>query len=73
MVKANLKSYESIKGRFDPCPPIPKYYSTPPHIYIGVQKDGLEQFTPTEALRKGTLWPVFYEFYTSPYKGGGGN
>ncbi|MFV0556351.1 MAG: spore coat associated protein CotJA [Lactovum sp.] len=69
----NVKSYYPVKGRYEPCPPITKYYSTPPHIYIGIQKEGLEQYSPKDALKKGTLWPIFYEYYLNPYKNGGGN
>lgn len=72
-MSASFKSYESIQEKFDPCPPITKYYSTPPHIYMGIQKEGLNQYTSHEALKKGTLWPVFYEYYETPYKVGGGN
>jgi spore coat protein JA len=48
----------------DPCPPIPcKTYLTPPNLYIPFQPPNLPQFSPVEALRKGTLWPALY----SPY------
>ena len=30
----------------------------------------LEQFSPMEALRKGTLWKDLYDFYDNPYRGG---
>ena len=67
-----IKSYVPFRGLFDPCPPIgEKYYSTPPNLYLGFQPPNLEQFTPQEALRKGTLWKVFYDYYDNPYKRGG--
>ncbi len=47
---------------------ITKRYSTPPQLYIGFQPPGLEQFTPMEALRAGTLWKAFYDPYYSPYE-----
>jgi spore coat protein JA len=30
----------------------------------------LEQFSPMEALRKGTLWKDLYDYYENPYRGG---
>ena len=63
------KSYTPYRGKFDPCPPIgQKYFSTPPNLYVGFQPPNLEQFTYREALRKGTLWPIFYDPYENPYK-----
>lgn len=67
-MNVNLKSYVPFQGKFDSCPQVIKYYSTPPHIYLGFQEAGLEQFAPKEALKKGTLWPIFYEYYENPYK-----
>jgi spore coat protein JA len=64
-----VKSWNVFHGPNDPCPPIgTKYYSTPPHLYLGFQPPGLEQFSYKEALKKGTLWKVFYDFYENPYK-----
>ncbi|MBE1441378.1 spore coat associated protein CotJA [Paenibacillus sp. OAS669] len=52
-------------GPFDPCPPIrEKVYSTPPQLYIPFQPPNLPQWSPHEALKKGTLWPALY----SPYE-----
>ncbi|CAM4035715.1 spore coat associated protein CotJA [Bacillus cereus] len=66
-----MKSYIPYHGPNDPCPPIgKKYYSTPPHLFMGFQPPNLPQFPPKEALRKGTLWPAFYDFYENPYKKG---
>lgn len=67
-----LKSYVPRRGLFDPCPPLGrKYYSTPPNLYLGFQPPGLPQFSPQEALKKGTLWKVFYDYYDNPYRKGG--
>ncbi len=50
---------------FDPCPPITtKTYSLPPNLFLGFQPPNLPQFSPFEALKKGTLWPALY----SPYE-----
>ncbi|NHM29093.1 spore coat associated protein CotJA [Neobacillus terrae] len=69
------KAYNPYISPFDPCPPIQtKTYSTPPHLYMGFQPLNLEQFTPAEALRAGTLWKPFFDPYFSPHelaKGGG--
>ena len=65
-----IKAYQPFHSRFDPCRPIGvKYYSTPPHLYMGFQPPNLEQFSPQVALRKGTLWPALYDPYVNPYKG----
>ncbi|MFY0760037.1 MULTISPECIES: spore coat associated protein CotJA [Metabacillus] len=69
---STVKSYIPFHSQFDPCPPIgKKYYSTPPNLYLGFQPPNLPQFSPYEALKKGTLWPVFYDYYENPYKKGG--
>ncbi|KXZ22657.1 spore coat protein CotJA [Bacillus nakamurai] len=66
-----IKSYKPFHSRFDPCPPIGrKYYSTPPQLYMRFQPYHLEQFSPMEALKKGTLWKDLYDFYDNPYRGG---
>ncbi|QWQ49267.1 spore coat associated protein CotJA [Bacillus velezensis] len=66
-----VKSYKPFHSRFDPCPPIGrKYFRTPPHLYMRFQPYHLEQFSPMEALRKGTLWKDLYDFYDNPYRGG---
>jgi spore coat protein JA len=58
------KIWYPFVGPCDPCPPLtPKTYVTPPNLYIQFQPMNLPQFTPQEALRLGTLWPVLY----SPY------
>lgn len=58
--------YAPFIGPFDPCPPIRlKTYSLPPNLFIHFQPPGLPQFSPREALRKGTLWPDLYSSYTS--------
>ncbi|MEW9501549.1 spore coat associated protein CotJA [Jeotgalibacillus marinus] len=65
----STKSYVPYHSPFDPCPPLQrKYYSTPPNLYIGFQPRNLQQFSPIEALKKGTLWTPFYDYYENPYK-----
>lgn len=60
------KTYEPYISPFDPCPPIRvKAYETPPQLYLGFQPYGLPQYSPHEALFKGTLWPMLY----APYEG----
>lgn len=67
-----VRSYIPPRSPFDPCPPIGrKFYSTPPHLFLGVQPPDLPQFSPAEALRKGTLWKVFADYYENPYRKGG--
>ncbi|SDZ03893.1 spore coat protein JA [Thermoactinomyces sp. DSM 45892] len=69
----SMKTYSVYHGPFDPCPPIGhKYYSTPPHLYMGFQPRCLEQFPIREALFRGTLWRALYDPYENPYKKGGG-
>ncbi|EJS47953.1 hypothetical protein IC9_04589 [Bacillus toyonensis] len=66
-----MRSFVPYHSPQDPCPPIgKKYYSTPPKLFLGFQPPNLPQFTPKEALQKGTLWPVFYDYYENPYKKG---
>ena len=68
MAFTNRKTYTPFIGRYDPCQPIrEKTYETPPHLYLGFQPPGLEQFSPKEALKRGTLWKALYSPYTSPY------
>lgn len=63
------KSYVPYRSPFDPCPPIKvKTYSTPPNLYLGFQPPNLPQFSPRTALKKGTLWKIFYDPYFSPYE-----
>ncbi|KKB37944.1 Polypeptide composition of the spore coat [Bacillus thermotolerans] len=60
------KTYHPYVSPMDPCPPITtKRYSTPPNLYLGFQPPGLEQFTPSAALKAGTLWKYFYDPYYS--------
>ncbi len=69
---SKVKTYVPYHSPFDPCPPIgKKYFCTPPNLYVGYQPPNLEQYHPFEALKKGTLWPVFYDEYQNPYKRGG--
>ncbi|MED4534459.1 spore coat associated protein CotJA [Metabacillus fastidiosus] len=64
-----MKTYRPYHSRFDPCPSIGvKYYSTPPQLYMGFQPPNLPQFSPQEALKKGTLWKAFWDPYRNPYE-----
>ena len=65
-----VKTYKPYHGLYDPCRPIGlKYYSTPPQLYLGFQQPNMPQFSPAEALKKGTLWPAFWDYYDNPYEG----
>lgn len=65
----NQKAYFPYIGPHDPCKPMKiKTYSTPPNLYLGFQQPNLPQFSPIEALKRGTLWKVFYDPYYSPYE-----
>nr|WP_243385075.1 spore coat associated protein CotJA [Bacillus kexueae] len=69
---STVKSYKPFYSQYDPCPPIGrKYYSTPPQLYLGFQPMNMPQYSAKEALKKGTLWPYFYDYYDNPYKGDG--
>lgn len=68
-VFTHMKTYQPYHSPFDPCRPIGvKFYSTPPNLYVGYQPPNLQQFSPKEALQKGTLWPIFYDYYENPYE-----
>jgi spore coat protein JA len=61
-----LRVYRPFVGPFDPCPPIlEKTYIVPPNVTMPFQAPGLQQFSPAEALRRGTLWPAYYSPYES--------
>jgi spore coat protein JA len=63
------KTYHPYVSPFDPCKPIlEKTYSTPPHLYMGFQPPNLPQFSPTEALKHGTLWKEFYDPYYNAFE-----
>lgn len=61
----NQQFYFPYISPFDPCTPIiKKSYSTPPHLFLGFQKENLPQFkSAKEALMRGTLWPALYDPY----------
>ncbi|WP_160721398.1 spore coat associated protein CotJA [Bacillus sp. USDA818B3_A] len=72
-MNTHIKTYHPYASPFDPCIPIlEKAYSTPPNLYMGFQPPNLEQFTPLEALRAGTLWKAFYDPWFSPLEPGKG-
>lgn len=60
--------YTNYHSPHDPCPPLTKYYVTTPNLYLGMQPYGLEQFSPKEALKHGTLWKALYGPYNNPYE-----
>lgn len=64
-----LRKVPRFVGPFDPCPPM-RYdtYMVPPNHFITFQPPNLPQFSPREALYRGTLWPLLY----SPYEPGWG-
>ena len=65
---SQVRVYYPYVSPFDPCPPIQvKTYQVPPQLFIGFQPEDQPQFTPEEALRAGTLWPILF----SPYTGRG--
>ncbi|WP_025026717.1 spore coat associated protein CotJA [Caldalkalibacillus mannanilyticus] len=65
------KSYVPYVSPFDPCPPIRvKTYETPVQLYLGFQPPNLPQFSPKEALYKGTLWPALFVPYEGKDRGG---
>lgn len=62
---SQVKLYYPYVSPFDPCPPMcVKAYLTPPNLYMNFQPPGLPQFSPYEALQRGTLWPALF----SPYE-----
>jgi spore coat protein JA len=66
-MNSRTKIFHPYISPFDPCKPkTVKSFSTPPHLYLTFQPPNLEQFTPTEALRAGTLWKALYDPYFSP-------
>ncbi|MFD1677436.1 spore coat associated protein CotJA [Alicyclobacillus fodiniaquatilis] len=60
------REYRPYHSPFDPCSPRLKRYVVAPNLFIEFQAEGLKQFSPHEALRRGTLWPDLY----SPYPHG---
>jgi spore coat protein JA len=69
--RSQYRVWRPYVSPFDPCPPIrEKVYNVPPNLFVGFQPMNLPQYSPREALRKGTLWPIFYSPYP-PHKGEG--
>jgi spore coat protein JA len=57
--------YYPYVSPYDPCPPIKvKTYPLPANLFLGFQPPNLPQYSPYEALKRGTLWPALY----SPYE-----
>ncbi|NOV01294.1 spore coat associated protein CotJA [Paenibacillus planticolens] len=68
---SQFKKFFPYISPFDPCPPIRvKLYNTPPQLYMSFQPPGLPQFSPYEALQKGTLWPALFGPYESKVEEG---
>jgi spore coat protein JA len=64
MMKNEVKVYQPFASKNDPCTPIPeKSYVLPPQLFYTYQPADLAQFSPKEALRKGTLWPDLFSTY----------
>lgn len=58
-------SYKPYVSPLDPCPPIRvKTFVLPPQIFMDFQKPGLEQYSPEDALRYGTLWPLLADGFS---------
>lgn len=63
--------YQRYRSPYDPCPPRnPSAYIVPPNQFIVFQQKAQRQFTPREALKRGTLWPDLYSPYNPPKQGG---
>jgi spore coat protein JA len=63
-MKNEVKAFEPIKGKYDPCTPIAeKTFVLPPQLYSEYQPVELPQFSAKEALKKGTLWPDLFSSY----------
>lgn len=60
--RATLTPYWSTT---DPCPVMKKKVIVlPPQLFMSVQPPGLPQFTPSEALRHGSLWPALVDGFS---------
>ncbi|MFS0691016.1 spore coat associated protein CotJA [Sporosarcina sp. 179-K 8C2 HS] len=58
-------SFKPWISPLDPCPPIRvKKFVLPPQLFINFQPPGLPQFTPEQALRHGTLWPILVDGFS---------
>lgn len=73
METSPIRVYKPFSSPLDPCPPLPfRTYVVPINQYIVFQAPNLPQFSPAEALRRGTLWPALYSPYQPKRKGGEG-
>ncbi|MCM3710184.1 spore coat associated protein CotJA [Sporosarcina luteola] len=58
-------SFEPYISPLDPCPPIRvKKFVLPPQLFMDFQPPGLPQYTPEQALRQGTLWPILADGFS---------
>lgn len=72
-MNSGFRYYEPFVGPFDPCPPIRvKSFNVPPQLFITFQPPDLPQYTPHEALMRGTLWPSLYDPYPQQPGSAGG-
>lgn len=69
--QSQWREYQPYHSPFDPCPPRIKRFIVPPNQMVQFQPTGLKQYSPHEALRKGTLWPALYSPYPAGDKTGG--
>ncbi|WP_375163114.1 spore coat associated protein CotJA [Paenibacillus sp. SC116] len=67
-----VRKYIPFRGLYDPCPPLPyKSYVVPINQFINFQPPNWPQFTLSQALTHGTLWPALYSSYQSQRGGNG--
>ncbi|MDF2961795.1 MAG: cotJA2 [Paenibacillus sp.] len=60
-----VKAYHPFVGKYDPCTPVTeKTFVVPPQLFYEYQPTESAQYSPKEALKKGTLWPDLF----SPYE-----
>jgi spore coat protein JA len=65
-----FRYYKPFISPLDPCPPIRiKSFNVPPQLFIAFQPPNWPQFSPHEALKKGTLWPALFAPYPDPSTG----
>ncbi|WP_103105428.1 spore coat associated protein CotJA [Brevibacillus reuszeri] len=72
-MQSQTRVYFPYVGPFDPCPPKRvKTYQVPPELFITFQPPNLPQYSPSEALRLGTLWPALFSPYNPAADRAGG-
>ncbi|WP_217997834.1 spore coat associated protein CotJA [Alicyclobacillus acidiphilus] len=58
------RSFAPFHSPLHPCPALPKAFMVPPNQYITFQPSGMQQFSPEDALKHGTLWQPVHSPYT---------